>query len=124
MNVVDSSAWIEYFADGPMAQVFAPAIESEPAPAVSTLSLSEVFAHMLREYGRPDALRVAAAMRRGKVVDVSSALALDAAQLAIQHEFSMAHGIVLATARSLDAQLWTKDPAFGGIDHVCLVARR
>ncbi len=27
MNVVDSSAWLEYFANGPNAEFFAPAIE-------------------------------------------------------------------------------------------------
>jgi toxin FitB len=28
MNVVDSSGWLEYFADGPNADFFAPAIEA------------------------------------------------------------------------------------------------
>jgi len=28
MNVVDSSGWLEYFADGPNARFFAPAIET------------------------------------------------------------------------------------------------
>lgn len=28
MNVVDSSGWLEYFADGPNADFFAPAIEN------------------------------------------------------------------------------------------------
>lgn len=31
MNVVDSSGWLEYFADGPNAEFFAAAIENDAA---------------------------------------------------------------------------------------------
>jgi hypothetical protein len=34
VNVVDSSAWLEYFADGPNADHFAPAIEAIDALVV------------------------------------------------------------------------------------------
>ena len=43
MNVVDSSAWLEYFGDGPNAAIFAEAIESPGELAVPTLTLFEVF---------------------------------------------------------------------------------
>ena len=45
MNVVDSSAWFEYFGDGPNAAVFAEAIESPDELVVPTLTLFEVFEH-------------------------------------------------------------------------------
>jgi hypothetical protein len=31
MNIVDSSGWLEYFADGPNADFFGPVIENVPA---------------------------------------------------------------------------------------------
>lgn len=43
MNVVDSSGWLEYLADGPNAQFFAPAVEDVAALVVPTISLYEVF---------------------------------------------------------------------------------
>jgi len=49
MNVVDSSGWLEYFADGPQASFFAPAIENEPELAVPSISLYEVFKRVVTE---------------------------------------------------------------------------
>jgi|ERR1700693_432813 len=43
MNVVDSSGWLEYFADGPNAAEFAKPIEATRSLLVPTLSLFEVF---------------------------------------------------------------------------------
>jgi len=41
MNVVDSSGWLEYFADGPNADFFAPAVENVEKLLVPSLSLLE-----------------------------------------------------------------------------------
>lgn len=43
MNVVDSSGWLEYFADSQNADFFAPAIENISELLVPSLSLYEVF---------------------------------------------------------------------------------
>jgi len=42
-NTVDSSAWVEYFIDGPKAAFFAPAIEDIAQLVVPSISLHEVF---------------------------------------------------------------------------------
>ncbi|MGQ0569685.1 MAG: VapC toxin family PIN domain ribonuclease, partial [Armatimonadota bacterium] len=47
MNVVDSSGWLEYFADGPNAKFFTKAIEAPAELMVPTLSLYEVFKRVL-----------------------------------------------------------------------------
>ena len=39
MNVVDSSGWLEYFADGPNAAYFAPAVENTATLVVPVISL-------------------------------------------------------------------------------------
>ena len=43
MNVVDSSGWLEYFANGSNADFFAPAITDEPHLIVPTICMFEVF---------------------------------------------------------------------------------
>ncbi len=42
MNVVDSSAWLEYYADGPNAAYFATAIEHVDSLVVPTVAVNEV----------------------------------------------------------------------------------
>ena len=55
MNVVDSSGWLEYFADGPNAGFFAPAVENleETVGPVNFLagSFQEGYPTMRRERG-------------------------------------------------------------------------
>lgn len=78
MNVVDSSAWIEYFADGPNAGLFAEPIEATATLVVPSLTLYEVFKRVYRERGESEALQKAAHMMQGRVVDLTASLALDA----------------------------------------------
>ena len=62
MNVVDSSAWLEYFADGPNADFFADAVEETEALVVPTLSLYEVFKRILQQRSEDEALAAIAVM--------------------------------------------------------------
>jgi predicted nucleic acid-binding protein len=48
MNVVDSSAWLEYFADGPNAKHFARIIETPADLLVPTITLLEVFKRVIQ----------------------------------------------------------------------------
>lgn len=112
MNVVDSSAWLEYLANGPNASFFAKAIEDTQQLIVPTLSLFEVFKRVLEQRGEGDALQAVAVMRQGMVVDLDTPIALQAAKLSAEHRLPMADSIILATARSYDAMLWTQDADF------------
>ena len=115
-NVVDSSGWLEYFADGPNADFFEAAIEEASSLVVPTISIYEVFRRLLREPGgEDDALRVVAAMQRGELVDLGAELALDAARTAHESNLPMADAVILATARASGATLWTQDADFKGI---------
>lgn len=123
LHLVDSSGWLEYFADGPNAGRFAVPL-SEPARlVVPTVSLYEVFRVVLRERGEDDAIRAAALMGQGREIPLSSALALEAARLAHEGRLAMADGIILATARSTGAVLWTQDADFEGMEDVRYFAK-
>ena len=67
MNVVDSSACLEYFASGPNAGFFAKAIEDTQQLIVPTLSMFEAFKPVLEQRGEGDALHAVAVMRQGMV---------------------------------------------------------
>ena len=115
MNVVDSSAWLEYFANGPNAAFFAPAIEKTSDLLVPSLTLYEVFKRVLQQRDEGHALQAVAVMEQGSVIDLDAPLALVAARTSIEHRLPLADSIVLATARTHDAVLWTQDADFKGM---------
>jgi len=114
-NAVDSSAWLEYFADTPNAPVFAAAIEDTPHLIVPAICIYEVYKRVLQQYSAVDAAAVTAAMRMGRVIELDADLAIIAAQTAIAEKLAMADAIILATAHATGAVLWTQDAHFEGI---------
>lgn len=115
MNVVDSSAWLEYFADGPNAATFSKPIESPANLLVPTVSLYEVFKRVCQQRDEEAALRAIAVMEQGRVVELDRVTALEAARLSLVHGIPMADSIMLATAQREEATLWTQDADFEGI---------
>lgn len=124
MNVVDSSGWLEYLADGPNADFFAKAIEKPSELAVPTVSLYEVFQRVLQQRGEGDALQAVALMRQGRLIELSEPLALAAARLSAETGLPMADSIILATAHACSATLWTQDADFEQIPGVRYIPRR
>jgi toxin FitB len=118
VNVVDSSAWLAYFAGEPNSARFAAAIEDEELLVVSAISILEVFKVSRRERGENDALQAVAAMRRGAVVAVDFDLAVEAADLGLQHKLPLADSVILATAVRHQATLWTQDEHFAALKNV------
>ena len=118
MNVVDSSAWLEYFAAGPNASYFAAAIENTAELIVPTMSIYEVFKRILQQRSENEALQVVAVMQQGKISEMDPAVALSAARISIDHQLPMADSIMLATARLNKATFWTQDAHFEGIQDV------
>jgi len=114
-NVVDSSAWLEYFADGAGAVHFASAIEAVGRLVVPAICLLEVFKVVLRQRGESDALQAVALMQQGTVIDLDASLALAAAKVGVDHKLPLADSIVYATAQSVGGVVWTQDDAFDGL---------
>ena len=124
MNVVDSSGWLEYFADGPNADFFAATVENLSELVVPSVSIYEVFKRVLQQRDESDALQAVAVMQQGLVVDLDAAIALSAAKMSVELGLPMADSLVLATARAHDAVLWTQDADFEGIDNVQYTEKR
>ncbi len=118
MNVVDSSAWLEYFANGPNAEVFAPAIEKTSELIVPSMTLFEVYRRVFAQRGEGAALQSVAVMQQGTVADLDAPIAIAAARLGVEHRLPMADCIILATARFYSAVLWTQDADFKGMPGV------
>lgn len=124
MNVVDSSGWLEYFADAPNAEFFSAAIENTEELIVPVISLFEVFKRVLQQRGEDSALQASAAMQQGRVVELGAALALEAARLSAALKLPMADSIILSTTRAFSATLWTQDADFHDLADVKYVEAR
>jgi predicted nucleic acid-binding protein len=118
VNVVDSSAWLEYFGDGPNAGEFACVIENPADLVVPSLTLFEVFKRTCQISDETRALDAIALMMQGRMVGLTPALALTAATLSLTSGLAMADSIILATARAEGAVLWTQDAYYEGLDGV------
>ena len=124
MNVVDSSGWLEYLADEPNADFFAPAIEKTTELVVPAISLYEVFKRVYQQRGEHDALKAVAQMLQGQVIELDTPLALRAAKVSIDFGLPMADSIILATALGFEATLWTQDEHFKTIEGVRYVEKK
>ena len=107
-----------------MADRFLRVLAAEDLLVVPAISILEVFKRVLREHSEAQAIQAAAAMQRGAVVDLDSRLAMVAAQLSHTMKLPMADSIILATARSYGARLFTMDSAFCGLEDAELMVRR
>lgn len=115
MNVVDSSAWLEYLAGGPQAEAFAGPVEDTEQLVVPSITVLEVFRRVMQQRGENDALRAVALMQQGIIVDLDTDLAVAAAALGVREKLPLADSVILATARRFAATLWTMDADFKGL---------
>jgi predicted nucleic acid-binding protein len=118
MNLIDSSAWLAFFADTKNAEEFVPPLKDKDRLLVPTIVMYEVFKVLLREKGEDAAIRAQAHMQQGTTSELTAKIAVSAAETSIEKRLPMADSIILATARAFDAEIWTQDEHFKGIDSV------
>ncbi len=118
MNLVDSSAWLEYFADGPNADFFAPAIERTRDLLVPTIVVFEVYKRVLQQRNERAALEAISVLQHGQLIELTASLAIAAARISQHEKLPMADSIILATARAQNATTWTQDSDFKEMDRV------
>ena len=117
--VLDSSCWLEHFADGPHAALFAKAIDRADALIVPLITVYEVVKKLARESGDEVAAQALTLMQQGRVVEIDMDLAL----AATRNGLPLADSLIYATARAHDAELWTQDSHFDGLPGVRYFAK-
>jgi len=118
MNIIDSSGWLEYFSDGPNAKYYLPPLDDTSVLIVPVITIYEVFKVVLRESNENDALQAIAAMQKGKIIDLTAGIAINASKLSLQYNLPMADSIILATARVHKCIIWTQNSDFQNIEGV------
>lgn len=112
MILVDSSGWIEYFTNGPLAGKFDPYMKNTRRIVTPTIVLYEVYKKIKRERSEAEALQAAAQMMKTHVVALTEEIALSAADVGLEHSLPMADAIVYATALENRCKLLTMDSDF------------
>jgi predicted nucleic acid-binding protein len=124
VNLVDSSAWLEYFADGPNAAFFAPAIEKSSDLLVPTIVVFEVYKRIREQRDQRAALEAVSALQQGRIIDLTVTLAIAAGGISHFEKLPMADSIIIATARAENAVIWTQDADFEKIKQVRFRAKK
>lgn len=118
MNLVDSSGWLEYLAEGKNAKLFAPAIEKINELLISTINIYEIYKKILLEKDESTAIQIAGLMQQAKIIEVNSIIAIQAAQLSYEKKIPMADSIIYTTAKLNNAIVWTQDVDFKNLENV------
>jgi predicted nucleic acid-binding protein len=122
--VIDSSGWIEFFTDGPLADAYASRLRKLATVITPVIVVYEVYKRLKRELSEDDAVIAVSAMQRSQVVPIDQELALTAADLSLEHGLAMADALVLATARKFQAELVTSDQDFEPITGVTYLPKK
>jgi len=124
MNLVDSSGWLEYFADGKNAKYFAPVIEKTNKLLVSSINLYEVFKKVLQVKDEKHALQAIGLMQQAKVIQIDSTIAINAAKFSYEKKIPMADSLIYITARKFKAKVWTQDSDFKDLEGVEFIRKK
>jgi len=123
--LIDSYGWIEYFGDGPLAESYAPFIEKadDKGTVTPTIVIYEVYKKIKSVRGEEKALEAYAQMSRTKIIDLTSSLCLEAADISMSLNLGMADSIIVATARAHNAQIVTSDEHLKKLDRVKFISK-
>ena len=107
--LLDSSGWIEFFTDGPLAERYASYLSPRHQLITPTIVLHEVYKKIKRERGEETALLFAGRLTATQVIPLTDSIAFLAADLSLRHGLAMADAIVYATAKDQEAEVVTGD---------------
>lgn len=126
MILIDSYGWIEYFGEGPLADNYAPFIEKadEKGTVTPTIVIYEVYKKIKSVRGEEKAIEAYAQMSRTKIIDLTTSLCLEAADISMNMHFGLADSIIAATAKAYNAQIMTSDKHLRKLDKVKFINKQ
>lgn len=116
--VVDSSGWLQYFLDGPLADAYEDYLR-QPDLLVPSIVLYEVGKILLMRVEEMKAADALGLMADKDVIALDEEIALAAAHISLQYKLAMADALIYATAQHYQARLVTSDAHFASLPDVC-----
>ena len=118
MRLLDSSIWIEIFGGTDLGRQHLPLISTPQDIVVPTIVQYEIFKWLARVRTADDADRAMTFTKDCQVVELTTAIAVLAADLASEHKLHTTDAIIYATAQLHNASLITSDAHFKDLSGV------
>lgn len=112
MILVDTCGWIEWLTDGILANKYKSYLQDVESIIVATSVQFELYKWASRVKNKQEALKVIALTEQGKVIPLTTSIALLAGDLASEYKLSFADAIIYATAQNEQVELITSDDHF------------
>lgn len=124
MILIDSCGWLEFLAEGPLAEEYAPHF-AEPGEIITpAIVVYEVTKKVWREQGRDKALLIAAQMQQTRLVPFDDRLALGAVNVSLRWGLPMADAVVYATGLAYGCKVVTSDHHFEELPGVIFIPKK
>jgi predicted nucleic acid-binding protein len=124
VTLVDTCGWIEWLAEGVLADSFAPYMQDAADLLIPTTVQYELYKWVKRESDESTALDTIALADESLIVPLSSEIALMAVDLTLSHRLAFADAVIYASARKYQAELVTADDHFDGLPGVTCFAKK
>ncbi len=124
MILIDSSTWIEYLREGPLASSIEKYLTYPQSLLVPTLVTFEVYRFLAKKVGVKEALFAITQLQKGAVMELNEEIALYAAELSLKHQLATADSIIYATALLSEAELITLDNDFRSLSSCKVLSSR
>jgi predicted nucleic acid-binding protein len=120
-RVVDSSVWIEYLGEGPLAAETATYLEPPEEVITPVVVLYEVYRWARREGGDAPAMEAVGQIERTRIMPADPACAIVAAEVGAERGLAAADAFVYGAARLEGCGLVTLDGDFRDLPGVTLI---
>lgn len=117
-KVIDSSCWVEIFADGPAAKKCLKEVKTSKNILVPTLVVFEVYRKIKQSVSDELGLTAISYLSQFNVQTLTREISLLAADLSLQHKLGTADSLILAHAHEASAELITLDNDFRNLPRV------
>jgi predicted nucleic acid-binding protein len=123
--LIDSYGWIEYFAEGPLADSYTAFIEKADAgnAITPTIVVYEVYRKIKSIEGEQKALEAYAQISRTKIIELTGPISLEAADISLTTNLGTADSIIVATAKAYNAEIITSDEHLKNIKGVKFLSK-
>ena len=123
MTVIDTSGWLEYLADGPMAGQYEKYLGKPETIITPSIAVTEVYKKVKKTKGAEVAMAVVAQMEKTRIIALDEEIALLAGDLALAHSLALPQAIAYATALTEEAQLLTANAHLKGLEQITFLEK-
>ncbi len=123
MTVIDTSGWLEYLTDGPLAAQYEKYLAKPETVITPSIALCEVYKKVKKAKGAEVAMSVVAQIEKTRVIPLDEEIALLAGDLALAHSLALPQAIAYATALREEAQIITADPHLKGLEQITFLEK-